>query len=382
MTFRIGIVAGEASGDTLAADLLLELKSRHAGFDAEGVAGPQMIAAGCRALWPLEKLSVMGLFEVLSHLPELLRLRRDVVAHFSRNRPDVFVGVDAPDFNLGLEKRLKSAGVPTIQYVSPSIWAWRQGRAASIGRGTDLVLCLFPFEPEIYARHGAKAVFIGHPLADIIPPEVNKTAARRGLGIEAAGRVVALLPGSRMSEVSRLAETFFQAAGWLHRREPEVRFLVPAATPRLRGYLESCRARYPGLPVELIDGRSRDVMAAADAVLLASGTAALEALFLKRPMVVSYRVSAITYFLVRALRLLRLPYVSLPNVLAGRKLVPERLQGEARAEILGGDLQTLLNDPAAARAQTEVFADVHARLRQNASARAADAIEELLRSRG
>lgn len=378
MTLRIGIVAGEASGDILAAGLLQELRKRHPEMQAEGVAGPEMIAAGCRDLWPLEKLSVMGLVEVLAHLPELLRLRRDVVTHFSETRPDVYIGVDAPDFNLGLEARLKKRGLRTVQYVSPSIWAWRQSRAAKIGRGTDLVLCLFPFEPEIYARHGVNAVFVGHPLADMIPRVVDIKEARASLGIASPGSLVALLPGSRMGEVTRLAKIFLQTAAWLRERDTNCRFVIPAATPRVRTFLEARLAESGlGNSVEIVDGRSRDVMAAADAVLLASGTAALEAMLLKRPMVVSYRVSTLTYFLVRALRLLKLPYVSLPNVLAKKKIVPECLQGNSRPDVLGPEILLLLQDQAARERQTQVFDEIHATLQCNANARAADAVLQL-----
>lgn len=369
---NVGIVAGEASGDILAAGLLQELRRRRPDAQAEGIAGPEMIASGCRKLWPLEKLSVMGLVEVLAHLPKLLRLRRDVVGHFSSVRPDVFVGVDAPDFNLGVERRLKRSGVKTVHYVSPSIWAWRQGRAAKIGRDTDLVLCLFPFEPEIYARHGVNAVFVGHPLADIIPEFVDARAARIALELPVEGRLLALLPGSRMSEVSRLADTFLDTVRWLRAREPDLGIVIPAATPRIREYLEDRFDHASG--VRIVDGRSRDIMAAADVVLLASGTAALEAMLLKRPMVVSYRVSALTYFLVRALRLLKLPYVSLPNVLAREKIVPECLQKDARAAVIGPQVLKLLHDPAVRAAQTQVFGELHATLRCNANARAADAV--------
>ncbi|HEX6928008.1 MAG TPA: lipid-A-disaccharide synthase [Gammaproteobacteria bacterium] len=380
---KIGIVAGEASGDILAAGLLRELRERHPDMHAEGIAGPEMIAAGCRALWPLEKLSVMGLVEVLAHLPELLRLRRDAVAHFSSSRPDVFIGVDSPDFNLGMESRLKRRGIRTVQYVSPSIWAWRQGRAAKIGRGTDLVLCLFPFEPEIYARHGTRAVFVGHPLADTIPEFVDPIAARMELGLPAEGKLLALLPGSRMSEAGRLADAFFDTVRWLRERDPELRAVIPAATPRIRAFLEGKLAAFgDGTGVTIVDGRSRDIMAAADVVLLASGTAALEALLLKRPMVVSYRLNALTYFLVRLLRLLKLPYVSLPNVLAGERIVPECLQGDARADVLGPEVLMLLRDAAARDAQTRIFGGIHATLRCNASRRAADAVLELARPSG
>lgn len=374
---KIGIVAGEASGDILAAGMLEELARRDPSFSAEGIAGPAMQAAGCRSLWPLEKLSVMGLVEVLRHLPELLRLRRDVVAHFDATRPDVFIGVDSPDFNLGLARRLKQRGMRTAQYVSPSVWAWREKRAEKIGQSVDRVLCLFPFEPEIYARHGVDAVFVGHPLADLIPLQTDRAAARRKLGLPATGRQVALLPGSRMSEVSRLAGPFLATAAWLHSREGGLKFIVPAATSRLRDHLEQALAAFPELDVTITDGRSREVMTAADCVLLASGTAALEAMLLRRPMVVAYKVSALTHFLVRVFRLLKLPYVSLPNVLAGRRIVPEYLQHDVRPELLGPAVAELLAPSALREEQMRVFEEQHHRLRCGADVRAADALLEL-----
>ncbi|HLU62013.1 MAG TPA: lipid-A-disaccharide synthase [Gammaproteobacteria bacterium] len=377
MSLKIGIVAGEASGDILAAGMLEELARRDPAFSAEGIAGPGMQAAGCRSLWPLEKLSVMGLVEVLKHLPELLKLRRDVVAHFAKTRPDVFIGVDSPDFNLGLARRLKARGIRTAQYVSPSVWAWREGRAEKIGRSVDRVLCLFPFEPEIYARHGVDAVFVGHPLADLIPLQTDRAAARRALGLPETGRIVALLPGSRMSEVTRLAEPFLATAAWLRQREPDVQFVVPAATARLRAHLEQALAAFPGLDVTITDGQSREVMTAADCVLLASGTAALEAMLLRRPMVVAYKVSALTYLLVRSFRLLKLPYVSLPNVLAGRRIVPEYLQHDAEPERLGPAVQELLAPSPLREEQMRVFGEQHLRLRCNANARAAEAVLDL-----
>lgn len=378
MSLKIGIVAGETSGDILGAGLLQELRRRQPGLQAEGIAGPEMKAAGCRELWPLEKLSVMGLAEVLAHLPELLRIRREVTQHFHSSPPAVFVGVDSPDFNLGLQRRLKKRGIRTAQYVSPSVWAWRQGRAARIGRSVDLVMCLFPFEPEIYARYGVKAVFVGHPLADLIPPQVEAVSSREALGLPGKGRFVALLPGSRMSEVSRLDQVFLESAAWLQAREPGLQFIVPAATARIRARLEQTLAAYPMLQgVHIVNGRSREVMAAADVVLLASGTAALEAMLLKRPMVVSYRVNAFTYWLVKTFRLLKLPYVSLPNILAGRRVVPECLQDNACADRLGPELLALLESAAARDAQTGVFGELRQRLQCGASARAADAVLEL-----
>lgn len=377
---HIGLVAGEASGDILGADLLSALLQAEPGLKASGIAGPEMISAGCEAIFPADKLSVMGLAEVIAHLPELLRVRRDIREHFLAIRPDVFVGVDAPDFNLGLEKSLRAAGIPTVHYVSPSLWAWRAGRAAKIGASADRVLTLFPFEPEIYAAHGVDAVFVGHPLADAIPEHVDPLPLRREFSLAPDKPVLAVLPGSRMSEVSRLADEFILTAAWARERMPELQIVVPLATSRLRTYFESrVAALAPELDVLLVDGRSRDVMGASDAVLLASGTAALEAMLLKRPMVVSYRLAWLTYAIVRTFRLLKVRHVSLPNVLAGRELVPELMQAECRAELLGPRLLALLGDSAARAAQIEPFHALHAELRQDASARAAEAVREIAR---
>lgn len=375
---HIGLVAGEASGDILAADLLGALLESEPGLRSSGIAGPEMVAAGCEAIFEAEKLSVMGLAEVLKHLPELLRIRRDIRRHFLANRPDVFVGVDAPDFNLGLEKSLRNEGIPTVHYVSPSIWAWRSGRAARIGQSADRVLTLFPFEPEIYAQHGVDAVFVGHPLADRIPDYVDPLPLRREFGLEEDKPVLAMLPGSRMSEVSRLADEFIQTAAWLTQRMTGLQVIVPLASKRLREYFQArVAALAPELDFTLVDGRSRDAMGAADAVLLASGTAALEAMLLKRPMVVSYRVAWLTYAIVRTFRLLKVRHVSLPNVLAGRELVPELMQAECQAAAMGPKLLALLGDPDARAAQIESFHALHAKLRCDASARAAEAVRDI-----
>lgn len=379
MSLRVGIVAGESSGDQLGAGLVREILERHPDAQVEGIAGPLMEAAGCRVIEPAEKLSVMGLAEVLGHLPELLRVRARLIRHFLANPPDVFVGVDAPDFNLGVEARLKTAGIPTVHYVSPSVWAWREKRAERIGRSADRVLCLFPFEPEIYARHDVDAVFVGHPLADAIPDHTEPTAARRALGLDPERRWLAVLPGSRKSEVGRLGPVFLRTCRRLQHSHPELGFVAPMATPRLRALFESQLERHaPGLPFELIDGRARDVLGAADAVLLASGTAALEAMLVKRPMVVAYRLNAVTHFLVRALRLLRVPRYSLPNVLAGRELVPEYMQDRARPDLLAGAISELLADAGRRERQVQAFAALHAGLRRNADASAAEAVLSML----
>ena len=376
---RIGMVAGEASGDILGADLLAALAARES-IESRGIAGPEMIAAGCDAQYSSDRLAVMGLAEVLKHLPDLLKVRRVLREQMLDWQPDVFVGIDAPDFNLGVEKWLKLRGVKTVHYVSPSVWAWRASRAARIGASADRVLTLFPFEPEIYAQYGVDAVFVGHPLADRIPDSVDPKPLRAELALDPAAPVLAILPGSRMSEVSRLVTPFLQTAAWLQQRIPDLQCVIPLAGNHLRAPIERARAAVaPELPLRLVEGRSRDAMAAADAVLLASGTAALEAMLLKRPMVVSYRLAALTYAIVRTFRLLKVDRVSLPNVLAGQPLVPELMQGRATPEYLGPALLELLESDAARAAQIEPFHELHQLLRRDASARAAEAVLEIAR---
>lgn len=370
---RIGIVAGEASGDLLAADLMRAVHERVPDVVFEGVAGPRMIEAGCRALYPLERLSVMGLVEPFKHLPDLLKMRRGLRRHFISEPPDLFIGVDAPDFNLSLEATLKHAGVPTVHYVSPSVWAWRRYRLRKIARSVDRMLTLFPFEADFYREHGIKVSFVGHPLADLIPADVDSGAARRGLGLAEQGPVVALLPGSRASEVGRLAGPFVETAVWCLQRRPELRFVVPFANSVTRHLFEQTLAgQRPSLPITLIDGRSREAMCAADAVLLASGTATLEALLLKRPMVVAYRLAPITYWLAK--RLVRTPYYSLPNLLAGRQLVPEIIQHDVRAEVLGPALLKQLAEAEQDGPLRAELAAIRARLKCDASHSAAGAV--------
>lgn len=376
---RIGMVAGEASGDILGGDLLAALRARET-IETLGIGGPEMQAAGFEALYPSERLAVMGLAEVLKHLPGLLEVRRVLRESLLEWQPDTFVGIDAPDFNLGVEAWLKLRGIKTVHYVSPSVWAWRAGRAAKIGRSADRVLTLFPFEPEIYARYGVDAVFVGHPLADRIPEYVDPLPLRRALELDPGAPVLAILPGSRMSEVSRLATPFLSTAAWLHRRVPGLQCVVPLAGEHLRAVIERARdAVAPDLPLRLVAGRSRDVMAASDTVLLASGTAALEAMLLKKPMVVSYRLAALTHAIVRSFRLLKVEQVSLPNVLAGRPLVPELMQGRVVPDYLGPAVLELLENDAARAAQIEPFHELHELLRCDASARAAEAVLEVAR---
>jgi len=374
---RVGIVAGESSGDQLGAALIGALRARVPGVRCFGMAGPKMAAAGCEVWASSDELSTMGLFEVLQHLPRLLRLRSALAARFQQARPDVFVGIDVPDFNLGLARRLKAGGLKTVQYVSPQVWAWRQGRVRTIGRSCDLVLCLLPFETDFYTRHGVRAEFVGHPLADQIPLEVDRSAARAALDLARDASVVALLPGSRMGEVERLGKDFAAAAAWIAARRPDIRFVAPMASPRVRGAFEAALTRIPGLPaIALVDGQAQRVLAAADAVIVASGTATLETLLTGRPMVVAYRFGALTAWLLRRLGLVKVPYFSQPNLLIGRRLVPEFLQEAVTGEALGAALLRELGDRQHLSELQQEFRRVHQTLRRGGAERAAAAILE------
>lgn len=377
---RVGIVAGESSGDQLGAALIAALRERVPELECFGVAGPKMAAAGCEAWAGAEELAVMGLTEVLRHLPRLLRLRSELVRRLLACRPDVFVGIDAPEFNLGLARRLHAGGLRTVQYVSPQVWAWRQGRARKIGRACDLVLCLLPFETAFYARHGVRAVFVGHPLADQIPLAIDRAGARAALGLSPSARIVALLPGSRIGEVERLGADFLRAAAWLAARRPDLHFIAPMATARAREAFERIAAEVSAAPeVLLIDGRAQQALAACDAAIVASGTATLETLLSRRPMVVAYRFGALTAFVLRRLRLVKVPYFSQPNLLLGRALVPELLQEQVSGAALGEALLARLEDPQYLRELEREFRKVHETLRVDGAARAADAIVALAR---
>lgn len=374
--FRIGIVAGEMSGDLLGAGLIKAIREKHPDAIIEGIGGAQMIAAGCRSLFPMEELSVMGLFEVLAHLPRLLRIRRAVIKHFLADPPDVFVGIDSPDFNLGVERRLKAAGIPTVHYVSPSVWAWRQGRIKTIARSVDRMLTLFPFEAAFYREHNVPVSFVGHPLADLIPDKVDAAAARTALNLPAETTLVALLPGSRAGEVARLADVFVATVHWCVHHRPDVHFAVPLANKTARDIFVHALGRHIGdLPVHLIDGNARQVMAASDAVLLASGTATLEALLLKRPMVVAYRLSSLTYWLAK--HLVRLPYFALPNLLAGRVLVAEFIQNAVTPAALSEAILRCLDDMDTRARLIATFDALHGQLRRDADHGAAAAVLEV-----
>jgi len=379
---RIGLVAGEASGDTLGAHLIAALRAVKPDAKFFGVAGPKMQAAGCEVWEPSESLAVMGLFEILRDLPRLMRLRARVRRAFLAARPDVFVGIDAPEFNLGLAQSLRAAGIPTVQYVSPQVWAWRQGRVQSMQASVDLVLCLLPFEKRFYDAQGLPAVFVGHPLADTIPLQVDRGAARAKLGIPSSVPVIALLPGSRRGEVTRLGADFAAIARWLAERRPELVFVAPMASAATREIFSRELARAaPGVAVRLLDGQAQTALIAADAVLVASGTASLETALCKRPMVVVYRLGALTAWVLRRLKLVKSKFFAQPNLLADRRVVSEYFQEEIVPESIGAELLMWLDDPDRRASLEQEFARIHADLRQGGSVRAAEAILALLEQR-
>jgi lipid-A-disaccharide synthase len=370
-SLRIALVAGEASGDILGAGLMRALKARHPAVEFIGVGGPLMEAEGLASYFPMERLSVMGLVEVLGRLRELLARRKKLVADLIEARPDVFIGIDAPDFNLNIELKLRQAGIKTVHYVSPSVWAWRQKRVLKIREGCDLMLTLLPFEAKFYEEKGVPVRFVGHTLADAIPLEADRGAARAQLGLP-DGPLVALMPGSRGGEVGRLGALFLDTAQRLRAMRPGVRFVLPCASPQRRAQIEELLAGRD-LPLTLLDGQSHLALAACDAVLIASGTATLEALLYKRPMVVAYRLAPLTYWILK--RMVKSPYVSLPNLLAQRLLVPELLQDDATVEALAQTLSPLIDD---GHEQTRGFDEIHRTLRRDASNQAADAVLQLI----
>jgi len=377
---KIALVAGEASGDLLGAGLIAALRARFPDAEFAGIGGEAMRAAGLDAWHDADELSVMGLSEVVSHLPRLLRLRRTLRERLLDWRPDVFIGIDAPDFNLGVERWLKQRGLRTVHYVSPSVWAWREGRAEKIGRSADLVLCLFPMEPAIYAKHGVDARFVGHPLADTMPLDPDRAGARDALELPRDAPVLAVLPGSRLGEIERLGAIFLQAASLVSRQVPDLHVVIPAATPACRLAIEQLLSdsRFPIAHSRLLAGNARTAMVASDVVLLASGTATLEALLAQRPMVVGYRIAPLTHAIVKRLGLLKVDTYSLPNVLAGERLVPELMQHDCTPDRLAAAVLRWFHEPAAAAALVPRFRALHQDLRRDASAQAADAVAELL----
>jgi lipid-A-disaccharide synthase len=376
---RIALCAGEASGDLLGAGLIEALQQRYPHAEFGGIGGDAMRAAGMDTWHDAQELAVMGLSEVLAHLPRLLRLRRAFRERVLAWQPDVFVGIDAPDFNLGVERWLKQRSVRTVHYVSPSVWAWREGRAARIGRSADRVLCLFPMEPPIYAQHGVDARFVGHPLADAMPLDPDRAAARDALHLAFHAPVLAVLPGSRLGEIARMLPTFLDAAALIAARIGSLQVLVPAANAACEAAIRAELARHPALAsrVHLLQGSAREAMIASDVVLLASGTAALEAMLAQRPMVIGHRIAPVTHAIVRGLGLLKSRFVSLPNVLAGEALVPELLQERCTAANLASAVLQWFDSPEAVAALRPRFRAIHQALRQDASAQAAHAVAEV-----
>ncbi|MDQ2778474.1 MAG: lipid-A-disaccharide synthase [Pseudomonadota bacterium] len=375
---QLAMVAGEASGDLLAGLLLQGLRQRWPALRSGGIGGPCMVKQGFDAWWPHEALAVRGYVEVLKHYRELSALRQALALRLLREPPALFVGADLPDFNLGLELRLKRAGVKTVHFVCPSIWAWRGGRAKKMAASCDHVLCLFPFEPEILHAHGVAATFVGHPLAGSIPLEPPRAASRALLGLSDSDTVVAVLPGSRGSEVSAIGPTFLEAAALLQRQRPELRFVLPV-TPGLRSMIEPMVARHaPDVALQLLDGHSHEALAACDITLIASGTATLEAALFKRPMVIGYKMHTLTYQIMRHMRLQ--PWVGLPNILCREFVVPERLQADCTAPTLARDVLTMLDDPAASERLQQRFVDLHHLLRRDTALLASDAIAQVLQA--
>lgn len=372
------MVAGEASGDLLASLLLGGLKARWPGLAAAGIGGPKMARQGFEAWWPHEKLAVRGYVEVLRHYREIVGIREQLAQRLLRDKPDAFIGVDAPDFNLDLEARLKAAGIKAIHFVSPSIWAWRGKRVEKIRHAVDHVLCLFPFEPQIYAGHGIAATYVGHPLADAIPLDVPRAASRVALGLPPEAEVVALLPGSRRSEIQYIGARLLEAAVEMHRRRPALRFVLPVA-PGLRSMVDPLVARHaPKLPLQLLDGRSHEALAACDVTLIASGTATLEAALFKRPMVIAYNMHWLSWQMMK--RMKYQPWVGLPNILLRDFAVPELLQDEATPAKLADAALAWLDDPARRASLEQRFAALHLELRRNTAIAATDAIEKILQA--
>ena len=375
---RFAMVAGEASGDLLAGLLLDGLRARWPGLRAAGIGGPRMTERGFEAWWPHDKLAVSGYAEVLLHYRELVGIRKALRDRLLAERPEIFVGVDAPDFNLDLEAALKAQGIRTVHFVCPSIWAWRPERAEKIRRSADHVLCLFPFEPQLLAGHGIASTYVGHPLAGVIPMEPDQAAARRALGLHEEGQVLAILPGSRASEVARLARRFFDAAMLLRKARPAIRLVVPALPARRDAIAEAARVAGVTGGLTIVEGQSHTVLAACDLALVASGTATLEAALFKRPMVISYAVNWLTYRIMKPKQLQ--PWLGLPNILCGDFIVPELMQDDAKPEALAAALLDWLESPARMAAVQENFRALHRTLQRDTAQLATDAIQKVLES--
>ena len=370
----IVLVAGEASGDQLGAALIKAIRQQEAEVRFAGIGGPLMKTEGCECWWDTGELSLMGLFEVVSHLPRLIRLRRPLIQRGREMKPDGYIGIDAPDFNLGVEKRLKARSIPVIHYVSPTIWAWRPGRVKTITKSTDRVLCLFPFEPECYQHYPVAADYTGHPMADEIPLQVNAEPARLALDVETGGTCVALLPGSRMGELEKLSPLILDAASILSKRYPGICFLMPSATEKVGAYFKSVLLEYPDVNCKIFAGRSKEVMAASDVVICTSGTATLEVMLVNRPMVVCYRIAGTSYNLMKWFKLLKTRFFSLPNILAGELLVPELLQHEVTGQRIADEVSRWLDQPGSVDRLKQRFDELHNILRINAAVTAGNVV--------
>lgn len=374
---NIGIIAGESSGDILGAGLIQSLK-QHSDLNVTGIGGPKMIQAGCNSLFDMEHLSVMGLIEPLFHLKKLFKIRSSLKNYFIQNKPDVFIGIDSPDFNLGLEIQLRQAGIPVVHYVSPSVWAWRQKRIFKIAKAVDLMLTVFPFEADFYKKHNVPVKFVGHPLADAIPLHPDKNLARASLKLNSNATYIAILPGSRKGELKYLSDDFIKTAELCYQKNPHLKFITSAINEtRNQEFQSRVKKLAPNLPIEFFIKRSHDVLAAADVVLVTSGTATLETLLFKRPMVVAYKMSGLTYQIAK--RIVKLKYISLPNLLADENLVPEFIQQNANPENMSNALLDFLNHPEKTQSLEKKFLAIHNQLRCNASEQAAMAIKELLK---
>jgi lipid-A-disaccharide synthase len=378
-TARIGMVAGEASGDLLGAHLIAALKARRPGIEFAGIGGPKMMAEGFHSHFPMDRLSVRGYAEALRHYGEIMGIRRRLAAGMLADRPDLFIGVDSSDFNLGLERKLKDAGIPAFHYVSPAVWAWRRWRVRRIARSVTRILVMYPFEKPLYEAAGVPVTYVGHPLADVIPLDKPRDEARSQLRLPANRLIVALLPGSRRSELHYMASAFVLAAHRFRQEVHDVHFVVPMVTRETREIFERAlhENQRTDLPLTLLFGHSHEALAAADLALVASGTATLETALFKTPMVIAYRQSPLSWALMR--QMLYLPYVGMPNILAGERLVPELLQDQATPANLAGALLTLLRDTPAQNRQVERFREFHELLRQNTAQKAAEAVLDVLR---
>lgn len=379
MALRIGIVAAEPSGDLLGAGLMQAIRARRPDVRFEGIGGERMSAQGLASRVPMEKLSVMGLVEVLRHLPELLAIRRGLARHWVANPPDLFIGVDAPDFNLHLEQRLKAVGIRTVHYVCPTVWAWRPKRVDTLRRAADLVLSIFPFEQNFLDGHRVPSRYVGHPLAHDMPLEPDRAAARAELGLALDRPVLAILPGSRRGEVCALTRPFLRAAALLQQQRPELQLAVPLVSERSRAMFEEQRARHaPQLHITTVLGQSRAVLAASDVVLTASGTATLEGLLSKRPMVVGYKVHWLTYAIARLLRLIKVDHIAMANLLADERLAPELVQGDCEADALARELSVLLDDPQRVAHVAARYRDIHRDMMRDTNREATEAVLALL----